>query len=179
MLVDVTRQVGGALVLQPYVDQPPLIAVLACTEGTIPFRAPDRHGKTALELLAQRVRQAYSDRVDGANPAAAQAFADRVVWEATALTNRDVGSFAEVDPGLFLSNTWLLIEESNAPLAVAGMYSVQEYRLGLSRMDRFLRALDPQNVFHQYKGEPSPVELVDLRANALNNLVFATDYLER
>ena len=90
-----------------------------------------------------------------------------------------MGSFAEVDPGLFLSNTWLLIEESNAPLAVAGMYSVQEYRLGLSRMDRFLRALDPQNVFHQYKGEPSPVELVDLRANALNNLVFATDYLER
>ena len=66
-----------------------------------------------------------------------------------------MGSFAEVDPGLFLSNTWLLIEESNAPLAVAGMYCVQEYRLGLSRMDRFLRA------------------------NALNNLVFATDYLER
>lgn len=169
--------VVAARLLLPYVDPPTLIAVLACIEGTIPFRAPDRHGKTALERLAQRVRQAYSDRVDGANPAAAQAFADRVVWEATALTNRDVGSFAEVDPGLFLSNTWLLIEESNAPLAVAGVYSVQEYRRGLSRMDGFLRALDPQNVFHEYKGQPSAAEMLDLRAHALNNIRFATDFL--
>jgi hypothetical protein len=169
--------VVAARLLRPHVGTAELIAVVACIEATIPFRAPDSQGKTATERLAQRVCQAYRDCVDGCDPAAAQIFADRVVRDAVVLTNRDVGSFAEADPGLFLSGTWQLIEESNAPLAVAGMYTVQEYRLGLSRMDSFLRRLDPHHVFHQYKGQPSARELADLCATAHNNIVFATDFL--
>ncbi len=163
--------------LQPHVGVPDLIAVVACIEATVPFRAPDSHGHTAPQRLAQRVHHAYCAQVDGADPQAAQAFTDRVVWDAVSLTNRDVGSFAEADPGLFLSNTWLLIEESNAPLAVAGMYTVQEYRLGLSRMDSFLRTLDPRHVFHQYKEQPSTREFADLCTTAHKNMVFATDFL--
>ncbi len=169
--------VVAARLLQPHVGVAELIAVVACIEATVPFRAPDSQGHTAPQRLAQRVFQTYRDHVDSADTPAAQAFADRVVWDAVALTNRDVGSFAEADPGLFLSNTWLLIEESNAPLAVAGMYTVQEYRLGLSRMEGFLRRLNPNHVFHQYKGQPSAREFADLCATARNNIGFATDFL--
>jgi len=169
--------VVAARLLQPYLGLPDLIAVVACIEATVPFRVPDRQGKTALDRLEQRVCEAYSDHVDGTDPVAAMAFAEGVLWDAVALSNRDVGSFSEVDPGLFLSSTWLLIEESNAPLAVAGMYTVQEYRHGLSRMEGFLRALDPQHVFHQFKGQPSAAEMVNLRASAHNNIVFAADFL--
>lgn len=169
--------VVAARLLQPHVGMGDLIAVVACIEATVPFRASDSQGHTAPQRLAQRVHQAYRDHVGSTDAAAAQVFADRVVGEAVALTNRDVGSFAEADPGLFLSNTWLLIEESNAPLAVAGMYTVQEYRLGLSRMEGFLRRLDPHHVFHQYKGQPRAREFADLCAAARNNIGFATDFL--
>ena len=169
--------VVAARLLQSHVGAAELIAVVACIEATVPFRAPDSQGCTAPQRLAQRVFQAYRDHVDHSDTAAAKAFADRVVSEAVALTNRDVSSFAEADPGLFLSNTWLLIEESNAPLAVAGMYTVQEYRLGLSRMDGFLRRLDPHHVFHQYKGQPSAGAFAELCATARRNIVFATDFL--
>ncbi len=169
--------VVAARLLQPHLGTPELIAVVACIEATIPFRAPDSQGETASERLAQRVFQAYCDRVDGSDPVAAQAFADRVVWDAVALTNRDVDSFGQVDPGLFLSSTWLLIEESNAPLAVAGTYTVQEYRLGLSRMDGFLRRLNPHDVFQQYKGQPSVNDMDVLRSTAHHNIGFATEYL--
>lgn len=169
--------VVAARLLQPYLALPDLIAVVACIEATVPFRAPDSQGKTAFDHLAQRVFAAYSDRVDGSNPVAAHGFADSVVWDAVVLSNRDVSSFAVADPGLFLSSTWLLIEESNAPLAVAGMYTVQEYRRGLSRMESFLRTLDPLHIFHQYKDQPSTVEMAALRTTAHNNIVFATDFL--
>jgi hypothetical protein len=169
--------VVAARLLQCHVGVAELIAVVACIEATVPFRASDSQGRTAPQRLAQRVHQAYCQRVGSADPQAAQAFADRVVWDAVALTNRDVGSFAEADPGLFLSNTWLLIEESNAPLTVAGMYTVQEYRLGLSRMEGFLRRLDPHHVFHQYKGQPSAGECADLCVTARKNIGFSTDFL--
>lgn len=172
-LRDVAREVGDTLVLQPIPEDDTalalcaalfefapgqvlplyggmnefLSAVVACIEATVPFRAPDGQGLTAPQRLAQRVHQAYCERVDRA------------------------------DPGLFLSNTWLLIEESNAPLAVAGMYTVHEYRLGLSRMEGFLRRLDPHHVFHQYKDQPSAREFADLCATARSNIVFATDFL--
>lgn len=169
--------VVAARLLQPYVGVPELIAVVACIEATVPFRAPDTQGKTALERLAQRVTQAYGNRVDGSDPGAAQAFADGVVQDAVVLSNRDVASFAVADPGLFLSSTWLLMEESNAPLGGAGMYTVQEYRRGLSRMEGFLRTLEYQHVFHQYKDQPSAVEIAELRAAAHHNIVFAGEFL--
>jgi hypothetical protein len=169
--------VVAARQLQHHVGVAELIAVVACIEATVPFRASDDQGSSAPERLAQRVHRVYCAQVDSADRQAAQAFTDRVVWDAVVLTNRDVGSFALADPGLFLSNTWLLIEESNAPLAVAGMYTVQEYRLGLSRMESFLRTLDPHHVFHQYKEQPSAREFADLCATAHKNMVFATDFL--
>lgn len=169
--------VAAARLLQTHLAVADLIAVLACIEATIPFRTPDAQGQSAVNRLALRVRQLYLSHVDDRDADAAQVFADRVVVDAVALTNRDVGSFAEADPGLFLSNTWLLIEESNAPLKVAGMYTLQEYRSGLTRMDSFLRTLNPTHVFQQYKEQPNPHEMADLCAAAARNIVFSVDFL--
>ncbi len=169
--------VVAARLLQPHLCVADLIAVLACIEATIPFRTPDVQGRSAITRLAQKVQQQYCLRVDGRDIGRAQEFADRVATNAVALTNRDVGSFGETDPGLFLSNTWLLIEESNAPLAVAGMYTLQEYRFGLTRMDAFLRTLNPNHVFQCYKNTPTPGQLANLCAAAQRNIAFSVDFL--
>jgi hypothetical protein len=93
------------------------------------------------------------------------------------MANQDVASFAETDPGTFLSTTWLLIEESNAPLAAVGIYSIQDYRGAMVRMEKFLSTLNPDHVFHQYMMTPSTEKFSVLRDNARANLQFATHYL--
>lgn len=154
-----------------------LIAVLACIEATIPFRHADAQGRSAAQRLALRVQEQARPLFAKGDAMALDAYVKRVVTDAVVLTNRDVSSFAEADPGLFLSSTWLLIEESNAPLAIPGMYTLQEYRRGLTRMDGFLRNLNPNHIFQHYNGHPSNQEIVDLGAAAARNITFAVDFL--
>lgn len=171
--------VVAARLLQPHLELPDLIAVVACIEATIPFRKPDVHGVLAPEQLAARVTLETRRLCPPGpgNDGAMHAEVHRVVNDAVQFANRDVSSFAEADPGLFLSGTWLLIEESNAPLAVAGMYTLCEYRCGLSRMDHFLRNLDADNVFHHYQDQPPAQQMETLRNAARSNIAFACDFL--
>jgi hypothetical protein len=150
-----------------------LIAIVACIEATIPFRGLDAHGRETTDVLADRVREV--SRAWGIR--AAEGEIATVATDAVTLANRDVGSFAEADPATFLATTWLLIEESNSPLAAVGIYSIQEYRRALSRMERFLGTLDPDRVFHRYDDTPGEAEFAALRAAARRNLAFAGDYL--
>jgi hypothetical protein len=78
---------------------------------------------------------------------------------------------------VFLSNTWQLIEESNAPLAAVGIYSIREYRDALSRMESFLATLNPDHIFHRYRDFPGEKEFDELRASARRNIAFAGCYL--
>ena len=172
--------VVAARLLQPWLELADLIAVVACIEATIAFRKPDEKGLLAPDRLALRVEQQYRVRCDnpaGHAPDAVRTYVNRVVADAVKLANRDVSSFSETDPGLFLSTTWLLIEESNAPLSVAGMYTLYEYRCGLTRMDHFLRNLNPASVFHQFQDQPSAHCMDDLRAAVRRNIAFACDFL--
>jgi hypothetical protein len=57
------------------------------------------------------------------------------------------------------------------------MYTLQEYRRGLTRMDAFLRRLDPADVFQQFKGQPADSEMRALRDAASRNIGFACDFL--
>jgi hypothetical protein len=150
-----------------------LLAIAACIEATIPFRGAAAGGREPAEVLAHRVREVSN----ALGIPSAEAETDNVVIDAVTLANRDVASFAEDEPGTFLSTTWLLIEESNAPLAAVGVYSIQEYRRALSRMEAFLSALDPDHVFHRYRGVPGEGEFAALCAAARRNLGFACDYL--
>ena len=169
--------VVAARLLQAHLSPADLVAVVAFIEATIPFRKPDHLGKTAADRLAERVEVQYRSLFSDLDSDSLHALVNRVVWDAVALTNRDVSSFSEQDPGLFLSSTWLLMEESNAPLAVAGMYTLQEYRHGLTRMDAFLRSLDSGNIFQHFKGYPSHEDVAELCAAADRNIAFACDFL--
>ena len=166
--------------LQPYVEVADLIAIAACIEATIPFRQADAHGLAASDRLALQVEQQYRGICNGkisSSPDAVQTYVHRVVADAVQLANRDVSSFAVADPGLFLSSTWLLMEESNAPLSLPGLYTLYEYRCGLTRMDNFLRQLEPDSIFQHYLGQPCVHDIADLCAAAHCNVAFACDFL--
>jgi hypothetical protein len=159
--------------LEPHLPAAELLAIAACIEATIPFRGTAANGNGPYENLAERVRVVSRSLVIPVT----DADMTRIVTDAVVLANQDVSSFAEADPGTFLSTTWLLIEESNAPLAAVGIYSMQDYRGALVRMEKFLSTLNPDTVFHHYQGTPDAEKFAALRDNARKNLVFATHYL--
>jgi hypothetical protein len=159
--------------LEPYLPMKDLIAIVACIESTIPFRVNNAAGRSPSAVLAERVREVSAAM--GLTPDSAEV--ERVVKDATLLSNKDVSSFSEADPAVFLSTTWLLIEESNAPLAAVGIYSVRDYRVALSRMEGFLGSLNPDSVFRDYNGTPDAATFTALRNAARKNLEFATKYL--
>lgn len=163
--------------LQNHLGMQDLLSVAACIEATIPFRAPNTHGQTAADVLAQRVTQYYQKIFPDSSPEDVQGFVTQAVSDAVALGNRDVSSFSCPDPSLFLSSTWQLIDESNAPLANPGVYSLREYRTALMRMHAFLFALNPNHVFQCYNAQPDAEEIDQLRAGARRNIGFACDFL--
>jgi hypothetical protein len=163
--------------LQPYLALGDLIAVLACIEATIPFRTPEADGRDCSTALAERVRaQARSQLGLGEGPQLDQ-FVEQVMADAIGVANRDVGGFAEADPARFVSVTWLLIEESNAPLASVGVYTLQDYREALTRMQCFLGGLKAERVFHHYANQPLAAEFQRLTRAADANIAFALDFL--
>ncbi len=159
--------------LQPWLPMADILAVVACIEATVPFRGAGADGREPADALADRVRKAAAllgvPLEDGQ--------IDTIVRDAVVLGNRDVVSFAVSDAGTFLSTTWQLIEESNAPLAAVGVYSICEYRSALTRMEAFLATLDPDHIFHRYRGTPGDAEFAELRAAARRNIEFAGSYL--
>ena len=159
--------------LEPYLALEDIVAIVACIEATIPFRMKNAAGRDTLDELALRL----GDVGKATGLPFAEADVKRMVTDATVMSNHDVSSFSESDPGRFLSTTWLLIEESNAPLAAVGIYSIKEYRGALSRMEKFLGSLNPDSVFHDYQGTPAAADFAELRAAAKRNLEFATKYL--
>ena len=164
--------------LEPYLALPDLIAVVACIEATVPFRSPQSDGQDCCDLLASRVREQASLRLGLSDAAALAAYTDSVMCDAIAIANRDVGGFAEPSPAKFVSATWLLIEESNAPLAAVGVYTLRDYREALTRMQVFLQGLLPERVFHHYAGFPQAGEFERLTAAAASNIAFALSFLQ-
>lgn len=165
--------VAAVKLLRPYVEEADLLAIAACIEATVAFRGLDDTGQSAAQRLRQRLQRVARDRHLALDDAAL----DRMVIDAVELANRDVASFADAAPGHFLSNTWLLIEESNAPLAAVGVYSIQQYRGALARMERFLSTLNPAHVFQSHAGVPTPARMRALERAARKNLEFSSRYL--
>jgi hypothetical protein len=164
--------------LEPYLAQTDLIAVLACIEATVPFRAPQADGLECCALLAQRVREQACLRLSLSEGAEIDTYVDTIMRNAIAMANRDVSGFAEPSPAKFVSATWLLIEESNAPLAAVGVYTLRDYREALTRMQGFLQGLQAPRVFHHYAGYPAPQEFQRLSATAAANIAFAVSFLQ-
>lgn len=169
--------VVAARCLRRHLGMADLMAVVACIEATIPFRGIAPRGPSAAETLARRVQAQCQRLLPDLGARDVASHVKTVTTDAIELANRDVMGFGEANPGHFLANTWLLMEESNAPLAIAGIYSVQQYRAALMRMDAFLARLDPETVFQSYEHEPGPDQLKSLNAAAKANIDFSRAFL--
>jgi hypothetical protein len=163
--------------LQDHLGLADLLAVVACIEATVPFRPPDPDGLDCSMRLGARVR-AQAHKLLGLDQGEAlEAYVTAVMRDAVAVANRDLGSFAEPEPGLFISGTWLLIEESNAPLAAVGVYTLDDYRQALSRMQTFLDGLVAARIFHRYAGVPGEHAFGRMTLTAAANVGFASVFL--
>ncbi|MCX7788125.1 MAG: hypothetical protein N2442_10565 [Spirochaetes bacterium] len=145
-------------------------SVLLCIEATIPFRGLDSEGRTVGEVLEARARIAF--------PEVSEEIIQRMVHRAIGFANRDVQDFCNPDTAAFLSNTWKLLPETNIPLQDRGSYSIREYRIALYGMLNFFRSLDPERIFHSYRGKPSDKDLQNFRKVARINLALSIQYLK-
>ena len=137
------------------------IAVAACIEQTIPFRADpvtDLHRRLRLLGLA-------GDALE------------ETVCRAVRVGNRDVENFADNDPARFLDNTWKLLPESTPALHSPMVYTVRDYRIALQKMESFLAWLPAERVFHSWGDEPSPQIHARRVARTTGNLELAVRYL--
>ncbi|MDT8991507.1 hypothetical protein RQP54_11610 [Curvibacter sp. APW13] len=169
--------VAAARLLAPLLPMQTLLHICTCIEATIAFRTVPPETPHALEQLHQRVLSQLQLAPVGLAPEAAEAAAQAMLLDAVALANRDVSGFAEANPAVFLSQTWLLIEESNKPLASVGLYTLREYRGALQRMEAFLCQLHPTSVFQSWHATPDTQALVSMTALAASNIGFSLRYL--
>ncbi|MBN1889652.1 MAG: hypothetical protein JW850_16770 [Thermoflexales bacterium] len=159
--------------LEGIVGERDLLQIAACIEATIPFSGHDEQGRGHFEILAERLSaasRALHLSMTGED-------VEDAVKRAVIFANKDVASFAERDVGRFLGDTWKLLPEMNIALRLGGVYSIKEYRHALQKMETFLSALNPDNIFHCYKGVPSPGEFQSLVDLAHSNIGVACEYL--
>lgn len=160
--------------LERHLPRPTIAAIATSIEATIPFRGayPDGSGiGEALEARLGRLTREKGLEMDSEAIVAA-------VRRAIAFANVDVKDFALPDAGLFLSNTWKLLPESNAALRRRGAFSIREYRLSLAKMQLFFRSLKPENIYHSYRALPSPDDMAALVVSASRNLEHAQAYMQ-
>lgn len=165
--------------LQRHLSGPQMLAVVVGIAATVPFRARDARGQSAADKLAQRVLShiTSAEAALDANTPQTLAWVKDVITDAVTLANRDVAGFTDADPRQCLTNTWLLLKESNPALQVAGVYGLQELRQALQRTDAFLGQLKPALVCQSYAAYPSAAMGVALALATEQNLRFSRDYL--
>ncbi|CAN4267786.1 hypothetical protein MCEZLEM10_00324 [Methylophilaceae bacterium] len=167
----------AATLLAPLLKKTDLLAVVVIIEATIPFRKTDESERGFIADLSTRIKKICHDFNLFDSEASINEYIDEVLIEAITLSNRDVGGFAESNHGNFLSSTWELIEESNAPLSAVSFYTIQDYRGSLLRMERFLSGLKANQIFHRYSNSPSKEKLSQMHLAAGKNIAFSCHYL--
>jgi hypothetical protein len=160
--------------LEGLVSEKDLLCMTLCVEATIPFRSLTPDGKNHFEVMEQRLRE-ISNRY---NLALSQHELVETIKVAVTFANKDIGNFAEPDPGRFLDNTWKLLPETNAALRMPDVYSIGAYRQALQKMEAFLVGLNPDLIFSQYAGIPSDEEYLRMKGYARNNVMIAREYLK-
>jgi len=159
--------------LEKLVPEKILLQAIVYIEATIPFRGKNTQDISPFETLAQRlgeISRAYQIPMKAAE-------IDDTICGAVAFANRDVDSFAEKDASVFLDGTWKLLPETNETLRSGRIYSIKEYRRALEKMGGFLGYLNPENVFHSYKGMPNEADFREMVKLAYQNIATAREYL--
>lgn len=160
--------------LETLVDKKQLLLTTVCIEATVPFRAAFAGKRSHFERMEARLGQIAARHGIHLSKEEIIATIHSAVWFA----NKDIENFAETDPGRFLDNTWKLLPETNAALRLPDVYSIGTYRQALQKMVSFFEHLNPDSVFHQYRGQPNPQEYSLMLASARFNIRIAREYLK-
>lgn len=150
-----------------------LVRIAACIEATIPFRGRDAQGCGPFERMELRLLEL----VDHSGLAMTLPEVTAAVRDAVAFANLDVGSFAHSDVNDFMAGTWKLLLESNQALRSRWVYTIRSYRQAIQNSEDFLSRLEPERVFHSYRGVPSASELAYKVKRARQNIAIACEYL--
>ena len=161
--------------LQDHLPKEILVQIACCIEATIPFRHVDPDtGKTHMDRLYDTIKDTTRDYD-------LQISDEEIVisvQRACLLSNSDVGNFGSDDRLLFVDNTWSLLPETNESLRNEYVYSVEHFHVALFKMYGFLGLfLQPEMVFHEFRGVPDEKELNQLTKECSNNLAFAKMYV--
>lgn len=159
-------------ILEPFLSLARLMEIAACIEATIPFREKSLEGLTASDRLYQRLL--LTNR--GFNLGLSDEAIEQIVKRAQRVANRDVSGFAHPSSAYFLANTWNLLPETNHNF-ITRSYTVREYRLALQKMENFMNFIKPEQVFHQFRGEPDDLTYSRLENGARRNIEIARLYM--
>jgi hypothetical protein len=159
--------------LEEFLPDVNLLHMTACIEATIPFRGENELGQGPFDLLANRLEKINLEYQLGLDVTRIQT----ILKAAVAFANQDVQNFAVEDPGSFLDSTWKLLPETNYALRTREVYSIRDYRKALTQTADFLDALDPDLVFHRYKGYPEHSIYEKMVQQAYRNVKIARQYL--
>ena len=150
-----------------------IVKVAVCIESTIPFRGVDSEGHDSYLRMEKRLGWIEQHYRLGLTTEVIQ----DTLKEAVLFANKDVESFGEQDPAVFLVDTWKLIPETNVALRSGGIYTIKDYRLALQKTDMFFNFLDPGTIFHAYHGVPPEDQYRSMVKRARSNLNTAREYL--
>ena len=160
--------------LADLVDKGDLFSLMLCIEASIPFRDSVLTGEDHLSVLEHRAI-GINDKWDLGFSS------DELVTrlkQAVIFANHDVDSFAETDVACYLETSWRLLPEMNATFQGIEAYSVREYRKALELMEKSAARMNPDRVFHQYRGEPTDEAYHWMAAQARKNIATSLAYFQ-
>ncbi len=160
--------------LADLMDKGDLFSLMLCIEASIPFRDSVLTGEDHLSVLERRAI-GINDKWDLGFSS------DELVKrlkQAVIFANHDVDSFAETDVACYLETSWRLLPEMNATFQGIETYSVREYRKALELMEKSAARMNPDRVFHQYRGEPSDEAYHWMAAQARKNIATSLAYFQ-
>jgi hypothetical protein len=159
--------------LGAYLTDTQVAAIAACIRATIPFQGPDASGKSFPMRIGSAIERASQRGKWGLSSATTD-----LVRQAVEVGNADVANFGNEDLSVFLDNTWKLLPEANPALFSMGAYTIKSYRASMQKLEGFMSQLDPEYVFHEYRGHPDEQTFVSMKKAAANNIKQAVEYLQ-
>lgn len=162
-----------AKVFYPILDFKDYLGVVACIEGSQPFRAKDENGKTCFEHLEERILKLNRTRQYGLN----EPQISDLIKKSVKFANLDVQNFSCENVVEFLDNTWKLLPENNSYLLTNKVYTIKSYRMALEKMEIFFNRINVSDIYHSYKNTPPVKELQKMQEQAHKNIELAKFYL--
>jgi hypothetical protein len=151
-----------------------LAEVLACMEGTIPFREREESGELPIDKLYHRLVQV--------NEEYALEFSEEELelscQQAADLHNRYLGNFVTTDSHTYLDHLWSLLPEQYASLRRHTLYSLDDFYFAVLDMRKFTTSVEKMVTYATFRGIPPESEIQELQTLFLRNHRLGLAYLK-